>query len=337
MAHEIRSTDKFGEVRSNGQRAWHGLGIEIPEGLSAVEGVKKIGLDWNTELLPVYADRMTPDGVERIESKAHRLHVRSDTGGVLGMVSDSYGAVQNVEMAEFADALLGEDAAMSMETGGSLFDGRRVFLLMRMPQNIVAARGDELATYLAVTNGHGGVAAFAAYPTTVRIVCNNTLRLAEQDLSRGARFIHSGDVKGKLETVKLVLGFAQKRIAKFGEQVEAMARTQITGEQVKKFMLDAFDAAFPRPNERADDETTQKWLAKREEVFTEWRQLFVNERNAMRSIRGSIWQAFNTVTEWHDHGRGRSADNSDARVASNLFGVSHDAKSKTLKLALALV
>ena len=72
------------------------------------------------------------------------------------------------------------------------------------------------------------------------------------------------------------------------------------------------------------------------EVFVEWRKLFVNERNAMEAIRGSVWQAFNTVTEWHDHERGRSGDNTDARVHSNLFGVSHVAKQKTLKLALAL-
>lgn len=336
MAHEIRKTDNFAEVRSNGQRAWHGLGIEIPEGLSAVEATERAGLGWKTDLLPVYADRMTADGMERIESPKHRLHVRRDTGGVLGLVSDSYSAVENIEAAAFADALLGEDAAMSTETVGSLFDGKRFFVLMRMPRNIVAARGDELATYVAVTNGHGGTAAFAAYPTSVRIVCNNTLRMSEADLSRGARFIHSGDVKGKMQTAQLVLGFAQKRIAKLGEQVEAMARTQITGAQVKQFMADAFAAAFPRP-QTEDGELLEKWLAKRETVFAEWRQLFTNERNAMESIRGSVWQAFNTVTEWHDHGRGRTEDGSDARIASNLFGVSHEAKQKTLKLALALV
>jgi len=36
MAHEIRSSDRFGEVRANGQRAWHGLGVEIPEGIDTV-------------------------------------------------------------------------------------------------------------------------------------------------------------------------------------------------------------------------------------------------------------------------------------------------------------
>lgn len=163
MAHEIRKTDSFAEVRSNGQRAWHGLGIEIEEGLTAVQAARRV-VGWNTELLPVYADRMTENGIERIEAEGNKLHVRSDTGAVLGMVSSSYRPVQNIEMAEFADQLLGPDAAASVETIGSLFDGRRVFVLLRMPQNIVAARGDELSTYMAVTNGHGGAGARGLRP-----------------------------------------------------------------------------------------------------------------------------------------------------------------------------
>lgn len=73
MAHEINNSDRFGEVRVNGKRAWHGLGVEIADGLNAVEGFKAIGLDWQTELLPVYAERMTMDGIERIEAKEHKL------------------------------------------------------------------------------------------------------------------------------------------------------------------------------------------------------------------------------------------------------------------------
>ncbi len=35
MAHMIMGTDRYGEVRKNGQRAWHGLGLEIEEGFGA--------------------------------------------------------------------------------------------------------------------------------------------------------------------------------------------------------------------------------------------------------------------------------------------------------------
>lgn len=266
------------------------------------------------------------------------LHVRSDNREVLGMVSDGYSKIDNQQLAEFADSIMGDDAAGVLETAGSLYSGKRVFALIRMPKTIVAARGDELAQYLAISNGHGGTAAFAAYPTSVRIVCANTLRMSEREISRGARFMHTGDMASKLKTAKMLLGFAASEFKKLEEQVTAMARKTLTADQVKQFMHAAFEAAFPMPAGQ-DPDTMAKWTAKREETFAEWRVLFNNEKNAMASIRGSVWAAFNTVTEWHDHGRGRfgAVADSDARVHSNLFGVSHVAKAKTLKLALSLV
>ncbi len=336
MAHEIRTSDKFGEVRSNGQRAWHGLGIEIPAGLDPIQGIKQIGLDWQTELQPVFMERITAAGVERREIKSHRMHVRSDNGLELGMVSSDYQKFDNQQLAEFAATIVGEDAAVTLETGGSLYDSRRVFLLLRMPQTIVAAQDDVTKPYICLSLGHGGFASVAGKVTGVRAVCANTVAMVDREVG-GFRFIHTGNLEDKLKSARLVLGFATKQVAKMGEAIVALARTQISGAQVKAFMNDAFLAAFPMPDAR-DEELSAKWVAKRDEVFAEWRQLFVNERNnGMASIRGTAWAAYNTVTEWHDHMRGRTEPGSDVRVHSNLFGVSHQAKAKTMKLALSLV
>lgn len=338
MAHEIRSTDKFGEVRSNGQRAWHGLGIEIPDGIGAVDGFKQIGLGWDTELEPVYMDRLTPDGVQRVEITTHKMHVRSDTGMQLGMVSSDYQKFDNQRAAEFADTILGEDAAAVLETAGSLYDGRRLFALLRLPKNIVVKGDDIVKPYLCLSWGHGGFASIQAGATGIRVVCNNTLGMADREIGqKGVRILHTGNIEQKLATARMLLGFANKQIEKVGEQMKLLASTEISGAQVKDFMNRAFNLAFPMPDAK-DEELSNKWLAKRDEVFAEWRQLFVNERNnGLASIRGTAWAALNTVTEWHDHVRGRTDAGSDVRVHSNLFGVSRDAKQKTMKLALQLV
>jgi phage/plasmid-like protein (TIGR03299 family) len=338
MSHEIRSNDSFGEVRSNGQRAWHGLGIEIPAGLGAVDAFKQIGLGWGTELLPVFADRLTPNGVERLEISTHKMHVRSDTGDQLGMVSADYKKFDNEEGARFADTILGEDAAASVETASSLYGGRRVFVLLNLPKSIVAKGDDIVKPYICLSWGHGGFASIQGGATGVRVVCANTIAMADREIGQsGFRFIHTGNVQDKLKSARMLLGFATKQIERMAEQVKALAATQISGAQVKEFMNAAFEAAFPRPDAK-DIELFDKWVAKKSETFEEWRQLFVSERNnGMLAIRGTAWAAFNTVTEWHDHGRGRTDEGSDVRVHSNLFGVSREAKSKTLKLALALV
>ncbi len=337
MAHQIRENDRFGEVRSNGKRAWHGLGIEIPDGLSAVDGAKRIGLGWDTELLPVYADRLLQDGMQRIESPDHRLHVRADTGDVLGMVSSSYKKWDNQELFEFADAVLGEDHAGVLETAGSLYGGRRVFALIRLPQVIVAGGDDITKCYLCLSNGHGGFAAAQGGATGVRVVCANTMALADHEIgASGFRFIHTGDIRDKLKTAQMLLGFARKQIDRVGEQVKALAHTQVTAQQVSEFMHAAFEAAFPRPER--DEELLSQWEQKQTEAIGDWLVLFDNERNnGMAAIRGSAWAMLNAVTEWHDHERGRTGSDSGVRIHSNLFGASRIAKQKAMKLALAMV
>ena len=102
MAHEITAADSFGETRLNGKKAWHGLGVEIPEGLTAVEGFNKIGLGWETELVPVQA--VMADG-SIVKDGDFKMHIRRDTKESLGVVGKDYKAISNQFLAEFADSL----------------------------------------------------------------------------------------------------------------------------------------------------------------------------------------------------------------------------------------
>mgnify|MGYP001810371937 CR=1 FL=1 len=56
-------------------------------------------------------------------------NVRSDTREILGVVGPEFVPVQNIDLGKFADAMVGANAAVKMETCGSLLGGRKVFLL----------------------------------------------------------------------------------------------------------------------------------------------------------------------------------------------------------------
>lgn len=340
MSHEIRENDRFGEVRSGGQRAWHGLGIVIPDGLTATEAFPEIGLDWETELLPVYADQLTPEGVRRIAGGDSRMHVRRDTGQVLGMVADGYKPFDNGDLAKFADALAGADAAVRVETAGSLYDNRRVFACVRLPEVIRATAEDVLSLYIVVSNGHGGFASFSCYPTSVRVVCANTLRWSEKDVAKGLKFRHTGNFEEKLKAARTCLGIAREETKKFQEQVAALVRTQLDASSAQAFMEMAWEDCFGRLDKEAmEPESFAKMLAKRDTDVATWMANLENERNSLPGIEGSVWAAFNAVTEWQDHERGRfrGVDESDARVHSNVFGTVNVAKLKVYRRALELV
>tara|TARA_R110002167_G_C12707228_1_gene655115 strand:- start:20387 stop:21439 length:1053 start_codon:yes stop_codon:yes gene_type:complete len=350
MAHEINASDRFGEVRVNGQRAWHGLGMEIEEGLTAVEAFPKIGLDWHTALAPVTAQiaGMGPDGPTTVNiplkgTNPPMAHLRIDDQGsdhrLLGMVTQGYKPMENMDLARFADALSID--GVEVETAGSLYNSRRVFCLVKLPNLIRATKDDVLENYILIQNGHGGTAALSCYPTAVRVVCANTLRWSETDLAKGIRFQHSGDFDEKLSQARSVLGTAVQEAERFQEQVTALVGKRLSAEETSTLLQTIADKTFGRlPDEfQVSGEVREKLILKRTELIGQWEVNLANSRQSMAGIRGTAWAALNAVTEFHDHDRGRYAgvDESDARIGSNIFGVSHRAKVVAFKEALATV
>lgn len=332
MGHGITTTDNFAFT---GERTniWHRMGLQIKDGQKAVEALPSIGLDWDTELLPVYADFQG----NKIELPESRAHVRKDNGALLGLVSSGYKPVDNGDLARFADGVAEQGATVS--TAGSLLGGKRVFVTMQLPKVIVAGKDDAQYQYLVVSNGHGGFAAFSTYLTSVRVVCQNTLNLSERDISTGTRFYHTGNMEAKLRQARLIMGFATAEVEKYEQQVKALANADLSVGQVKDFLLAAFTATFGEAPETGS-EAYDKWLVKRDGMVADWLVRFEGEKQILPGIQGTAWAAFNAYTEWSDHNRGgKWMDNrgEDARTHSNVFGVSAVAKRKVFQLALGSV
>ena len=338
MAHEIHESDRFGYV---GKPGWHGLGKPLPEGIDTEKAFKRLGLDWSTELLPIYGktNEKSPAGGDMlIEVPNYRVHIRSDTKRTLGIVRDTYQPMQNLELARFADSLAGADSAVTVETAGSLYNSRRIFALVKLPYHVHAAAEDRLDTYVLVSNGHGGVASFSTWPTSVRVVCANTMRMSTRDAGKGIRFRHTGDFEEKVRMARAVLGTAQKETELFGERVKALVSKGMNTATLREFMEKAWEITYGRIS-TVSKESMAATIERRDAQIEEWLGMMENERNSIKGIRGSLWSAYNAVTEWHDHVRGRTLDvkRSSARQHANLFGVSAVAKTKTFRHAMTLV
>lgn len=344
MAHEIQDQDRFGEIREQGKRAWHGLGVEIPDGLNAEEGFERIGLGWRTILAPVYAeiDVMGADGPAKVrrEIPEKRAHYRADTMELMGVVSDGYRALENMDLARFADALAdAEKGKVVVETAGSLHNGRRVFACVKLPDQVRATAEDVMDQYVLVSNGHGGFASFSCYPTSVRVVCANTLRWSESDVAKGLRFFHLGSMEDKLKNARTALGIARKETELFQSQVTALVGLQLTSVQMKKLAEDIYGKCFGKIDDHLQPESKVKLEAKRDEIVGAWLKNVENERQTLKGIEGSGWAFYNAVSEWHDHERGRflGVEESNGRISSNLFGVSNEHKRKAFRRILQAV
>jgi len=345
MAHEIEAQDVFGEVREHGQRAWHGLGVEIPDGLGTWEAFEQIGLGWETELLPLFATHKVDGKQKQFRVKSHCVHVRKDTLQELGVVGSGYKPISNRTLAEFADALVEVDKKVSVETAGSLRNGRCVFGLVKLPKDIEVVDGDVLEQYILIRNSHDGSSAFQIYPTSVRVVCANTLRMSERDIARGIQFQHTGDITTKIDHARLALGLITQESARFEAQVRVLAAKHLNKDEVTGYFRACYDATFGVvPDTAPDDDDTKasqrfmRQIAKRDEIIAGWENNFNNERQTITGIAGTAWAAYNAVSEYHDHQRGRflPVAESQGRAHSNLFGTSNQQKLVAFKKALVL-
>lgn len=142
------------------EKPWHGLGTVVAEALSSKEALLAAGLNWNVEQEPIYTEAKEP-------IEGYRVNIRDTDRKVLGVVSDRYKVIQNSEAFAFTDELLGE--GVGYETAGALQEGRKVWLLARMPHEYIIT-GERITPYLLFSNTHDGTGAVKVALTPIRVV-----------------------------------------------------------------------------------------------------------------------------------------------------------------------
>lgn len=204
---------------------WHGLGTRVLNAPSSKEALKLAGLDWKVNQQPIFT------GGEEISG--YKANVRSTDGKVLGVVTDKYRVISNEEAFAFTDALLGE--GVRYETAGSLFGGRRIWLLAHMPHEYMIF-GEWISPYLVFSNTHDGSGAVRVALTPVRVVCNNTLNLALVAAKRSWSMIHTGDITKKMQEARDTLFMAEKYMDHLGKEFEKLRKVQLPDKQVLEYI-----------------------------------------------------------------------------------------------------
>ena len=205
---------------------WHGLGKGVKQAPNSEEALSLAGLDWKVVQEPIIT--ATGDLVE-----GYKANVRDTDHRVLGVVTDRYKIVQNTDAFSFTDALLGE--GVRYETAGSLQEGKKVWLLARLPHEYIIA-GEHISPYLLFFNSHDGSGAVKVCITPIRVVCNNTLNLALATAKRSWSMVHTGDINGKLEEAKNTLFMAEKYMDSLGKEFEVLRKKNLTDAQVKEYI-----------------------------------------------------------------------------------------------------
>jgi phage/plasmid-like protein (TIGR03299 family) len=313
MAHEIETMAYFGRL------PWHGLGTALAEAdlYDWQAASKKAGLDWSVDLVPL----VTADTQAQVAHKAVR---RSTDSKVLGVVGPRYAPLQNKDaFAWFQPFLDAREAAL--HTAGSLRGGSRVWVLAKLRRDpLVIASGDEVEKFVLLSHGHDGSLAVRAGFTPIRVVCQNTLSMAHgSDASKLIRVKHTEGVLENLANIREVMDLANQEFEATAEQYRLLARKSVNQADLRKYVKRVLKIdEEPAPSTRS--------LNIVEEIV---RLAETGRGNDLPSVRGTLWTAYNGVSEFLTYNRGRSADN---RLNSLWFGDGLNANRHALEIALAM-
>jgi phage/plasmid-like protein (TIGR03299 family) len=324
VAHNLSTTNGKTAMMYVGEVPWHRLGTKLDHPATAKEAITAAGLDYEVKLTPV----STFDGLSVPNTKAV---VRYDTQSVLGLVSDRYVPVQNSQAFGFLDAIVAE-GGLRYHTAGALGKGEKIWMLAKLPGQIhVKNSTDTVDKFLLLSNAHDGSAALRVFFTPIRVVCQNTLSLAERrSQGQGVSILHKGDLEAKIKEAQQILGFATRFYDDAEERINRLASYYPTSDQLESY----FKHIYPDPEE---DKDNTRAVNIRQELHRLFEEGIGHDEPA---IKHSAWVAFNSVTEFVDHvrtGRGTNdADRTSSRLDSIWFGSGARLKQKAWNQALLM-
>ncbi len=299
-----------------GEVPWHGLGQKIdPTLIRTPEGMADAaGLNWSVTLVDLFMP--TSNGEPKHVDGFYA--VRRDTdNAVLGVVGSDYHPLQNIDAFKWFQPLINANVA-DYHTAGSLMNGEKVWVLAKLrngEREVVP--GDPIERYLLLSHAHNGKMSIRIGLTPIRVVCWNTLSMAHKsNESKLIRVLHSRKLHNDLNAIRDVVNVANADFEATFEQYRRLARKTINRSDLEKYVKLVL---------KIDDDKDSRILPNIARLFES------GKGNSLKGVRGTVWAAYNAVTEYLSWESGRSNNN---RMNSLWFGPAFDLNRHALTVAL---
>lgn len=220
-------------------------------------------------------------------------NVRSDTGDVLGIVSERYARHQ------FSESLLGGIAkitgggtALGISSAGLLKAGAVGWVSVSLADTVTTPEGVEFLPYLMAYGSHDGSLPTGYKRVVTNVVCDNTMAMALGESKGGEyRIRHTRNSAVRVKDAQEALGLILATGDTFAAAVADLCATTVTEAQWDAF-VDAHVGEIPKDDGRG-------------------RTLAINKRDMLHSLyatdgrcapwRGTAWGVVQTVNTWAHH------------------------------------
>lgn len=315
MAHLIENNATTGkaEIAFVGQVPWHGLGQSLSPNAPIEVWKQEAGLAWQAEVARVmFAPQ---DGQAAHPVAGRKVVYRNDTFAPLGVVTDRYRIHQPGEILDFFNTLV-QSAGFNLEVAGAISGGKRIWALANVNREACVLGDDAVRGYLLLSTSFDGSTATIGQFTSVRVVCNNTLSLADREtapsrvsITHGARF----DASLMRDKLGLVVGGFDGMM----DNYRKLARQSVNTAFVKGFLTNLFPPTKQLVKIPGVEVKQEVWADSR--AYKKVLELFDGQGmgSDLPGVSGTRWGLLNAVTQFIDHERGHNAD---TRMTNAWFG-----------------
>ena len=241
---------------------------------------------------------------------------RNDNDKWLGTVGNRYEPYQNHNLVSNMVEITNE-VGLDVSRGGTLGDGKKVFLHAELPEDIVGNSG--IKRWLTTTNSHDGTSAITLGYSNMVIACSNSFHAA----SKGShRFRHTINADSNIQDNVKQIQFTLANEMQLIETFKAMQATDIRDEAVDKTVRSMFSISL---DSNQDDISTRK----RNQVET-----FSNNLVTEINTHGkTMWSLFNAVTRYTNHEQNFQDDDAKNNYLMNGggFNISNTAYNEIMK------
>lgn len=309
--------------------AWHKLGTVTEGALTAEQALETAFLDWTvtksenpvTTIVPAYDGGKTETITYADKFMTYRYHPKTNKAEALGVVGSRYTPVQNAEAFGFLNDIADESGAI-FETAGSIDNGRKVFMTMKMPEGLQIGGVDAINMYLMAWNTHDGSSSFNVLVTPIRVVCQNTLTAAIGSAKQQFIVRHTAGVSGKIQVARDTLKITFKYQQEFEKKAEQLLKQAMTDKDFNTLV----EKVFPIKDEESPRAVTMAETA-RATVNGLWKA------PTQSNIANTKWAAYNAFVEYADWAKPvRDANPDTARAIRIVTGAGDRFKNKVLNL-----
>jgi phage/plasmid-like protein (TIGR03299 family) len=313
MAHNIDFSNGRANIAYTGSRqdVWHKLGCEMQSGQSMDEWRRAAGLDWEAVLVDGFASvngAMVPT--------QFKFNVRSDTSGVLGVMSDRFVNHQPRDILDYFEQYVSADSRFRMDSAGSLKGGALIFATAVFEEPLTVA-GDAHKARMLMTTALDGSGSTTNKGCVTRVICNNTLDAAVGERNapvfRTRHTTKFDRVRAGRELAKIAEGFGA-----YKAMGDAMAQVHVSRDGVSSFFRAMLDI---EAGEKISDLSGRK----RNQLQDLCGAYDRTVREGAES--GTAWAMLNAVTRYVDHDRGSDLEK---RFTSAQFGSGAQLKARAV-------